>query len=92
MPHSKPDGDLADVVLEACAASVIVPFQMIAPSRRKRTLEPRVILPSRTKQPAIAPMRGHAEDLADLGLAGDDLFELGASRPSMAAWMSSISL
>ena len=30
-----------------------------------------------TKQPATRPTRGHAEDLADLGVAGDDLFELG---------------
>ena len=25
----------------------------------------------------MAPIAGHPEDLADLGLAGDDLFELG---------------
>ena len=31
---------------------------MMVPSRRKRTFEPRVMTPSRTKQPAIAPMRG----------------------------------
>ena len=35
-----------------------MPFQMIVPSRRKRTFEPRVMTPLRTKQPAILPMRG----------------------------------
>ena len=75
MPHSKPAATSRTSSLNR-RSEVIVPFQMIAPSRRKRTLEPLVIAPVADEAPAIAPIARHAEDLADLGLAGDDLFEL----------------
>jgi hypothetical protein len=57
-------------------SEVIEPFQMMTPSRRKRTFEPRVMTPG----PHVAPGDGtdarHPEDLADLSLTRDDLFEL----------------
>ena len=57
---------------------MIAPFQMITPSRRKRTFEPRVMMPLTHVAAGDGADAGHAEDLADLGLAGDDLFELGS--------------
>ena len=39
-------------------SEVIEPFQMIVPSRRNRTFEPRVMTPFCTKQPATLPTRG----------------------------------
>ena len=56
---------------------MIAPFQMIVPSRRKRTFEPRVIDAVAHVAAGDRADPGHPEDLADLGLAGDDLFELG---------------
>ena len=58
-------------------SEVTAPFQMIVPSRRKRTFEPRVIVPLMHVAAGDGADAGHPEDLADLGLAGDHLFELG---------------
>ncbi len=74
MPHSKPDGDLARVVLEA-------------PQRRDRALpDDRALAKEADLGAARDDALAHeapgdradardAEDLADLGLAGDDLLE-----------------
>ena len=47
MPHSKPACTSRASSLKR-RSEVIAPFQMTTPSRRKRTLEPRVMTPSRT--------------------------------------------
>ena len=47
MPHSKPAATSRTSSLKR-RSEVIAPFQMIVPSRRKRTLEPRVMSPLMT--------------------------------------------
>ena len=47
MPHSNPAWTSRASSLNR-RSEVIAPFQMITPSRRKRTFEPRVMTPSRT--------------------------------------------
>ena len=44
MPHSKPGWTSRTSSLKR-RSEVIAPFQMMVPSRRKRTFEPRVIVP-----------------------------------------------
>ena len=76
MPHSKPSRTSRTSSLNR-RSDAIAPFQMTTPSRRKRTFEPRVIdAVAHVAAGDLADAR-HAEDLADLGLAGDDLLELG---------------
>ena len=55
----------------------MAPFQMMVPSRRKRTFEPRVIWPLTHVATGDGADARHTEDLADLGFAGDHFFELG---------------
>ena len=76
MPHSKPSRTSRTSSLKRFS-DVIAPFQMIVPSRRKRTFEPRVIVPAEHVAAGDGADAGHPEDLADLGLARDDLFVLG---------------
>ena len=47
IPHSKPAWTSRASSLKR-RNEVIVPFQMMTPSRRKRTFDPRVMTPSRT--------------------------------------------
>ena len=77
MPHSKPACDLADVVLEA-------PQRLDRALPDDRALAEEAHLGAAGDRAAEhvaagdAADAGHAEDLADLGLAGDDLLELGS--------------
>jgi len=76
MPHSKPAWTSRASSLKRPQRGDWSRFQMTTLSRRNRTLEPRVMVPFWTKQPATLPP-GYREHLADLGVAGDDLLELG---------------
>ena len=75
MPHSKPSRTSRASSLNRFS-DVISPFQMIVPSRRKRTLR----AAGDDARAHVATGDGadprHPEDLADLGLAGDDLLVL----------------
>ena len=75
MPHSKPARTSVASSLKRLS-DVIVPFQMIVPSRRKRTFEPRVMTPCLDVAPGDGADPRHPEDLPDLGVAGDDLLVL----------------
>ena len=75
MPHSKPAWTSRTSSLKR-RSEVMAPFQMMTPSRRKRTLEPRVMTPLLHVAPGDGTDPRDAEDLPDLGLAGDDLLVL----------------
>ena len=76
MPHSKPSRTSRASSLNRLSEA-ISPFQMIVPSRRKRTFEPAGDHTRAHVAAGDGADARHPEDLADLGLAGDDLFVLG---------------
>ena len=62
---------------------------MIVPSRRKRTFEPRVMVPLSTLQPAILPTRGTEKTSRTSASPVTTSSNSGASMPTMAFSMSS---
>ena len=76
MPHSKPAATSRASSLKRLS-EVMLPFQMMVPSRRNRTLRAPGDDPVEHVAPGDAPDPGDLEDLAHLGVAGDDLFDIG---------------
>jgi len=83
--------DFARVVLETTQRRDGA-FQIMVPSRRKRTFEPRVMTPSRTKHPAMAPILGTRNTSRTSASPVTTSSKTGDNSPSMAASISSINL
>ena len=88
MPHSKPDWTSRTSSLNRFSVA-IAPFQMTVPSRRKRTFDPRVMTPLRTKQPATLPTRGTPKTSRTSASPVTTSSNSGCSMPTSAALTSS---